>query len=180
MTEIRRIQKADATMLQAFIDELPEGDRTFFKERIDETTVERWCADEHARRWVLCDQGTAKALLAIVPGNGWSAHVGELRLVVGSAHRRQGIGQRLARHGLTESVGMGLDKIVVEVVADRQGDIEMFTRIGFHPEALLEDQIRDWSGQVRDLVVLAHHVQEVDGSLRALGMEEAMGMEGSR
>lgn len=176
MSEVRRITIDDAPMLERFMHALPEGDRTFFKERFDEGTVRRWCEDDQARRWVLCDEGVAKALLTIVPGIGWSSHVGELRLVVGAEHRRQGIGQRLARYGLMESLQLGLLKIIVEVVADRQGDIEMFTRIGFHGEALLEDQIRDRSGKLRDLVVLAHQVEDVSGGMRALGVEQAVGM----
>jgi ribosomal protein S18 acetylase RimI-like enzyme len=179
MSEVRRITTADEPLLAAFLESLPDGDRTFFKERVDEHTVKRWCNDDHVHRWVLCEDGVAKAMLAIVPGVAWSAHVGELRLVVGPEHRRHGIGQRLARYGLTEGVRMGLLKIVVEVVSDRQGDIQLFTRIGFHAEALLEGHIRDWSGEVRDLVLLAHQVEDVRRSMAALGMEQAIGADGS-
>jgi ribosomal protein S18 acetylase RimI-like enzyme len=96
-------------------------------------------------------------------------------MVVGSDYRRRGIGRRLARHGLTEAVRLGQLKIVVEVVADKEGDIEMFTSIGFRPEALLQNQIRDHSGELRDLVLLSHDVEDVSASMDMLGLDEAVG-----
>ena len=36
----------------------------------------------------------------------------------------------------------------------------MFRALGFEPEALLADHVRDRSGEVRDLMVLANAVEE--------------------
>jgi ribosomal protein S18 acetylase RimI-like enzyme len=162
-------------MVVGFLDHLPEGDRTFFKEEASPEAVEQWARDERNHRWILVDGDKPQAMLAVIPGVGWSSHVGELRLVVGSDYRRQGLGRRLARHGLTEAVRLGLLKIVVEVVADKEGDIEMFTSIGFRPEALLQNQIRDQGGELRDLVLLSHDVEDVAASMDALGVDEAVG-----
>jgi ribosomal protein S18 acetylase RimI-like enzyme len=167
----------DVDAAMAFLAAMPEGDRTFFKEGDDRETVERWAHDGHASRWVLRgDGGEIAAYLAVIPGVGWSSHVGELRLVVGAAHRRRGLGRALARRGLLEAVRAGLDKIVVEVVADKAGDIEMFSSLGFQAEALLNNQIRDRTGQTRDLVILAHDVAAVRDSLEILGIDEATGV----
>ena len=175
MTEIRRMGAGDISALTNFIHALPDGDRTFFKEQVSDDTVARWCDEQNgSRRWVLDDDGAIKGILAIIPGSDWSAHVGELRLVVGAHYRRQGVGRALARHGLTEGLRMGLSKIVVEVVADRDGDIAMFTKIGFRPEALLEGHIRDAAGTLRDLVVLAHQADDAAAVLGAFGVEEAV------
>jgi ribosomal protein S18 acetylase RimI-like enzyme len=160
MTELRLITEADAAIVYEFLNSLPEGDRTFFKEDTSAETV---------------DNDTPQAMVAVMPGVGWSSHVAELRMVVGSDYRRRGIGRRLARHGLTEAVRLGQLKIVVEVVADKEGDIEMFTSIGFRPEALLQNQIRDHSGELRDLVLLSHDVEDVSASMDMLGLDEAVG-----
>lgn len=176
MTEIRRMRADDIPALTEFVHALPEGDRTFFKEQVSDDTVVRWSAEQdESRRWVLEDGGDVKGILAIIPGTAWSAHVGELRLVVGAPFRRQGVGRALARHGLTEALRMGLGKIVVEVVAEREGDIAMFTKIGFRPEALLEGHIRDRDGGLRDLVVLAHQADDQSAVLGAFGVDEALG-----
>jgi ribosomal protein S18 acetylase RimI-like enzyme len=181
MSALQRITLGDAERLTRFLDDLPDGDRTFFKEDMTLETVERWCADERNPRWYAVDSdGRMQALLSIVPGVAWTSHVGELRLVVGSDFRRQGLGRRLARHGLTEAVRLGLRKIVVEVVADKEGDIEMFTSIGFRAEALLANHICDREGQLRDLVLLSHEVDDVSSSMDLLGLDEAVGMGSSR
>ncbi len=176
MSELRRIGPDDAATVTAFLEAMPEGDRTFFKEEIDVGTVERWCREERHPRWLLMDEDRPAGMLSIIPGAAWSSHVGELRIVVSPDFRRRGIGRRLARTGLTEAVRLGLQKIVVEVVADKEGDIEMFTSIGFRPEALLADQIKDRSGQLHDLVVLSHDVSEGAASMDILGLDRAVGM----
>jgi ribosomal protein S18 acetylase RimI-like enzyme len=175
MTELRLITEADAAIVYEFLNSLPEGDRTFFKEDTSAETVDKWTHDGRNRRWILVDDDTPQAMVAVMPGVGWSSHVAELRMVVGSDYRRRGIGRRLARHGLTEAVRLGQLKIVVEVVADKEGDIEMFTSIGFRPEALLQNQIRDHSGELRDLVLLSHDVEDVSASMDMLGLDEAVG-----
>ena len=174
MSEPRQMTAEDAAMVAAFLERLPEGDRTFFKEPVDVETVQRWLDDARNRRWVVCDDEVMQAMLALIPGVGWSDHVGELRLVVGAEHRGKGLGRRLARYGLTDALRLGLTKIIVEVVADKAGDIEMFTSIGFHPEALLTDQIKDTDGTCHDLVILAHAVADVASGIDVLGLDDAV------
>jgi ribosomal protein S18 acetylase RimI-like enzyme len=177
---LRPIAAGDAPLLAELLASVPEGDRTFFKEDPDPETVARWCRDPHASRWLLFgDAPEPQAYLAIVPGIGWGAHVGELRLVVGGRYRRRGIGRALARQGLLAGLELGLLKLTVEVVAEKEGDIEMFRSIGFEPEALLRNQIRDRNGELRDLVVLAHDIEEVRDALERVGVPGELGIEGA-
>jgi ribosomal protein S18 acetylase RimI-like enzyme len=177
LTDLRPLTPRDADAVARFLQVLPEGDLTFLKEDVDTETVARWCRDERAHRWlVIGDDGEPQAMLSIVPGALWSAHVGELRLVVGQAYRRLGLGRRLARYGLAEAVRLGLSKIVVEVVADKEGDISMFTSIGFEAEALLRDHIRDREGNLRDLVLLSHDVGPRSAAMDVLGLASEVGL----
>jgi ribosomal protein S18 acetylase RimI-like enzyme len=174
---LRRITEGDAELVAEFMRSIPEGDRTFFKEDADLETARRWGREDRTLRWLLVGPaGEPQAFLAIIPGVGWSAHVGELRLIVGAEHRRRGLGRALARRGLIEGVRIGLRKLTVEVVADKRGDLEMFTTIGFEAEALLKNQIMDRSGELRDLVVLAHDVDEVREDMELIGLDEAVGL----
>ena len=175
LNDLRHLTAADADLATRFLQDLPEGDLTFIKEDVDAETVARWAADERVSRWVVLGEGEVQAMLSIVPGALWSSHVGELRLVVGERFRRRGLGRRLARYGLAEAVRLGLRKIIVEVVADKEGDIEMFTSIGFSPEALLKDHICDRKGELRDLVILSHDVGEVSSSMDVLGLDDEFG-----
>ena len=114
-------------------------------------------------------------LVSVRPLLGWSAHVGELRLVVAPAQRGRGRGRTLAQHALREALAAGLEKIVVEVVAEQEGAVRMFTDLGFRPEALLKDHIRDRSGELRDLLVLAHDAAEEWSAMASVGLEGELG-----
>jgi hypothetical protein len=61
------------------------------------------------------------------------------------------------------------------VIADQTAPINMFQGIGFEPEALLKDHVRDRDGELRDLVVLSHAVASTWSSMATIGMEEAVG-----
>jgi ribosomal protein S18 acetylase RimI-like enzyme len=175
--DVVRLDAGRLPALREFLHGLPEQDLTFIKEDVrDDTVLDGWCRQgSSARRWVAVDQAGVVALVMIVPLHGWSSHVGELRLVVDPAARRQGLGAALARHALREAADMGLAKVVVEVVAAQTGAVQMFTDLGFRGEALLTCHIRDRGGELRDLLVLAHDVSEEWSTLASLGVEDELG-----
>jgi ribosomal protein S18 acetylase RimI-like enzyme len=163
-------ERCDA--LLRFFSGLPEGDLTFIKEDVtDPETVRSWTTA--GGRWVAVDDdGEVTGYVAVRPLPGWSDHVGEVRLVVSPASRGSGLGRELARRALVEAVGAGLTKLVVEVVAEQGAALALFTELGFTGEALLVDQIRDRSGQLRDLLVLAHHVQKTWEEMDTVGIAD--------
>ena len=172
MTAVRRLSEGDESPLAAFLAALPPGDRTFIKEEVTDPAVPRaWIEDRETYRAVAVAEEAILGLVAISPGIGWSSHVGELRLVVHPAHRRRGLGSELARQAVLEAVRMGLLKLVVEVVAEQEAAVAMFTGLGFEAEALLRDQIRDRTGELRDVLVLAHRVDDNWSGLATLGLD---------
>jgi ribosomal protein S18 acetylase RimI-like enzyme len=167
--------------LVRFFRELPAGDRTFIKEEVtDPATVRAWAAEPAGRhRWVAVpdtaeDDGAVRGYVAVLPLAGWSDHVGEVRLVVAPSARGTGLGRDLARHALVQAVEAGLRKLVVEVVPDQGPALALFTALGFTGEALLRDQIRDRDGELRDLMVLAHHVGDTWSGMTAVGVADAL------
>jgi ribosomal protein S18 acetylase RimI-like enzyme len=163
--------------LLRFFSGLPEGDLTFIEEEVtDPETVRSWTTGGGAQgRWVsVDDDGEVAGYVAVRPLPGWSDHVGRVRLAVSPARRGSGLGRELARRALVEAVGSGLTKLVVEVVAEQGAALALFTDLGFSGEALLTDHIRDRGGQVRDLMVLAHHVGQTWSGMDTVGIADEL------
>jgi L-amino acid N-acyltransferase YncA len=169
-------ERCDA--LLKFFAALPEGDLTFIREEVtDPDTVRSWASDSGpGGRWVAVGDGSDEVTgyVAVRPLPGWSDHVGEVRLVVDPSRRGAGLGRDLARRAVSEALRSGLTKLVVEVVAEQGAALALFTELGFTGEALLTDHIRDRSGQLRDLMVLAHHVRETWAGMDAVGVEDEL------
>jgi len=162
--------------LHDFFARVPESDHNSFAEDVFEPgVVDGWLADLRGRRSVAVDEdGAVVGYVAMLPLVGWSSHVGSLRVVVDPQCRGQGIGRELARHGLLTSLELGLTKTVVEVVVDAVAAIGMFEAVGFEPEALLRDHVRDRRGDLRDLVVLAHVVDGTWSGMVTAGFEDEL------
>jgi ribosomal protein S18 acetylase RimI-like enzyme len=171
--EVRALGAGDGDVLRDFFARIPEGDRTFFREDVLEPgVVEHWLSDPEQRRLVAIVDGEIAGHVAVIRGVGWSAHVGELRLVVDPSHRRRGVGRLLAQRAVVEAIEMGATKLVVEVVAEQESTVAMFTQLGFEPEGLLKDHVRSRGGEVHDLLVLSHFVGPLWASMRTAGVED--------
>ncbi len=172
--EIKQLEPADREALERFLARVPEGDRTFFKEDVEAPEVIDAWAQPGPARAVAVQVGEVVGYVAVVPLHGWSSHVGEVRVIVDPEQRGQGIGRALARRAVTEAVELDLRRLVVEVVADQEATIAMFRSLGFDPEALLTDHVCDRSGALRDLMILAHSVEEQWSSMVAAGIADEL------
>ena len=168
--EIRQLEPRDREGLEQFVARVPEGDRTFFKENVDDPEVRETWLRLGAARAIAIDGERVLGYMAVVPLQGWSSHVGEVRVIVDPDARGRGIGRALAQHAVLEALRLGLKKMVVEVVADQESTIAMFRSLGFDPEALLADHVRDQAGDLRDLMILSHSVEESWASMNASGI----------
>jgi L-amino acid N-acyltransferase YncA len=173
--DVRAPDATDLEGLLAFFERIPAAERTFFKEPVlDRSTVEDWLAGGPGRRGLACEDGAVAGYVAVVPLAGWSDHVGEVRLVVDPAQRGKGVGRTLARWALLQALELGLKKLYVEVVADQDGAVAMFSSLGFQAEGLLRDHVRDRDGQLRDLVLLAHPVDDQWSAMATAGIDDAV------
>lgn len=174
MTDIRAFEPSSRPAVERFLGRVPEGDRTFFKEDVtDPEILEAWTRPENTRLLAVED-GEVVGYAAVIPLQGWSRHVGEVRVVVDPSRRHRGIGGALARQALRRALDLGLTKVVVEVVAEEDGTVALFRSLGFQPEALLRDHVRDRNGDVRDLMILAHSVGEAYAGLVGAGIIDGL------
>jgi ribosomal protein S18 acetylase RimI-like enzyme len=173
--DVRRIEPADRAALERFLATIPDADRTFLKEDVgDPGVIAAWVRPGDARSIVVGEDGDVAGYVAVVPLHGWSSHVGEVRLVVAPDRRGQGVGRLLARHAVLDALALDLAKLVVEVIADQEALVAMFRELGFEPEALLTDQVRVRSGELRDLLVLVHSVDQQWASMSMAGIVESL------
>jgi ribosomal protein S18 acetylase RimI-like enzyme len=172
--EFRPIAAADEPALQRFFARIPDADRTFLKEDVDDPSIVAAWSRPGAARTIAVDADEIVGSVAVVPLHGWSSHVGEIRLVVDPAARGRGIGRELARHAVHDAVELGLAKLVVEVIADQMELIAMFVALGFDAEALLSNHVRDRTGRIRDLLVLSNDVESQFAAMATAGITEEL------
>lgn len=173
---IRDLHEADGTAMLDFFTALPPGETTFMKdEQVVSPRVADWALQKGVIRLVAEGQdGAIEGYATIHPGVGMSAHVGEIRLIVAKSARCCGVGLTLARHVMVAGFSQAaLSKLSVEVVAEQQGTIRMFSKLGFTPEALLRDHLRDADGEMHDLVILCHLAEDVRADFETLGIAGA-------
>jgi RimJ/RimL family protein N-acetyltransferase len=88
----------------------------------------------------------------------WTAHVAELRVLLSKEMRGQGLGRLLTGDAFAIAVSEGIEKMMAQMTLDQRGAIAVFEGIGFRPEALLRDHVKDRDGEMHDLLVLSHEV----------------------
>jgi len=163
--------------LSRFLAGLPDQDRTFAGDDVADPMILGTLATRPGRRWVAVADGDSQEITGFVSVHqhaGWSEHVASLRLVVHPDYRHGGVGTDLARRALAGSLSEGIRKIQIEIAADHESAIAMFAELGFSGEALLRDQIQGADGRYRDLVVLAHVVDDTWAAMDAVGLNEEL------
>jgi ribosomal protein S18 acetylase RimI-like enzyme len=172
--EIRALETTDRDAVERFVDRVPEGDRTFFKEDVEAPGVLDAWTEPGTARAVAVEDGEVVGYVAVVPLHGWSSHVGEVRVIVDPGWRGRGIGRALAGRAVIDAIELDLRKMVVEVVADQEPTIAMFRSLGFDPEALLVNHVCDQSGALRDLMILAHSAEAEWSSMVLAGIADEL------
>ena len=76
------------------------------------------------------------------------------------------------QQALRGAFGASLIKVVIELATDEDRVLGMFAELGFTGEALLRDHIRDRDGELRDLIVLAHHARDGMETLSVIGLAD--------
>jgi RimJ/RimL family protein N-acetyltransferase len=177
--EFRLMTPADEAAVLEFARQLPSHDLLFLPRNISEPKV--------LAAWIKeIERGAIVSLLAVAAGRvvgcgtlvrdplSWSPHVGEIRMVVATSVRGQGVGRALSQETFALALGAGLEKLVVQMTVDQIGAIGIFESLGFKAEALLRDHVRDPNGNKHDIVVLGHNVAQVAAQMEAYGLPGAV------
>ena len=157
---IRRFADGDRDAMLTFAGALPEHDLLFLGRDLRHPSV--------IAAWLVAiDEGWVDSLLAEEDGAvvgsaalvrdplGWSAHVGEIRLLVSSGRRGNGLGRDLLEGLFAIAHHHRLAKLTATMTPDQAGSVALFESLGFRTEALLRRQVRDQAGACHDLAILS-------------------------
>ena len=174
---IRRAGAGDRDRLLAFSEALPEHDLLFLGRDLKHPrVVDAWVAAiAEGSIDSLVDEGLDGAVCGtaalIRDPLGWSAHVGEVRLLVVPEARGGGVGRRLLEELCRiASEEHGLAKLTARMTPDQRGAIELFESVGFRGEAMLRDQVADRQGQRHDIAVLSLDLERDTSRREAFGL----------
>jgi RimJ/RimL family protein N-acetyltransferase len=167
----------DRDAVVKMISALPPHDLLFLTRDLTKPgVVEDWLADEHATRILAFSGDSAVGYAAIhlstIP---WSSHVADLRVTVSTEMRGKGLGRNLTQQAFAWSLASGVEKVTAQMTLDQKGAISVFEGLGFRPEALLRDHVKDHEGEKHDLLILSHEVARFQAQHYAYGVTDALG-----
>lgn len=177
---LRLMTGADKAGILAFARGLPEHDLLFLRRDItQEDAVDDWVREMNSGEimTILAIHGSDVVGYATVHRSllRWTAHVAELRVMVGESMRGAGLGRILTQEAFANALIEGIEKMVAQMTLDQKGAIATFEGLGFRPEALLRDQVKDRQGNTHDLLVLSHEVARFEAQRAAYGVGQAFG-----
>lgn len=153
----------DGPRLLDFAQQLPYHDLLFLRRDITkQSVIDRWIRDieEGTMHTILAEDKTHLLGYSSLYRNDfdWSQHVAELRVMVAPRARKIGLGRVLTREAFNVALALGIQKIVARMTLDQTGARTVFEELGFRPEALLRDEVKDRSGKTHDILLMANNV----------------------
>jgi len=160
---LRLMTKGDGAALLSFARNLPEHDLLFLRRDITKQAgVDAWVRD--------LDRGRITTILAEAEGEivgyatvhrsdlDWSRHVAELRVMVTGKGKGRGLGRLLIKNAFGVGLALGAEKLHARMTLDQLAARTLFEELGFKPEGLLRDEVKDRSGKKHDVLLLSHDI----------------------
>lgn len=172
---LRPMTVDDGERLRNFALELPPHDLLFMRRDITKPEgLARWtdAVSRGAMYTILCadDHGIAGYSSLHLTELDWSKHVADLRVATADRARGAGLGRLLTREAFNMALALGIEKVVARMTPDQQGARALFQELGFQPEALLKDEVKDREGEYHDLLIMACNVDTFLAQRRAFGV----------
>lgn len=157
---LRLMTRGDGDAILRFARTIAPHDLLFLSRDIRNTKVVAAWEDQ-------IEQGLITSIIALRAGEicgctalvrddlSWSPHVAEIRVVTAADFRGTGLGRILAQQTLLLAEEAGVSKVFVRATVDQVAALAVFQNLGFQPEALLREHVRDADGATHDIVVLS-------------------------
>jgi L-amino acid N-acyltransferase YncA len=160
---LRLMTLEDGDALLRFANALPVHDLLFLRRDITrQDGIDAWLADIRRGRItsVLALDGDEVLGYATVHRTelDWSRHVAEVRMLVSEKGRGRNLGRLLVKTAFAVAIEQGVEKLFARMTLDQMGARTLFEELGFRPEALLKDEVKDRNGKKHDLLILSHDI----------------------
>ena len=160
---VRMMTSTDGPRLLDFARQLPAHDLLFLRRDItQQPAIDRWIRniEEGTMHTVLAEDKTGVLGYSSLYRNDfdWSRHVAELRVLIAPRARRLGLGRLLTHEAFNIALALDIQKIVARMTLDQTGARTVFEELGFRPEAVLRDEVKDREGKTHDILVMANDV----------------------
>jgi GNAT superfamily N-acetyltransferase len=156
---VRPLTVGDEAGFMKFLQQVPEFERLFIKQRLDNPAlVKEWCDD--------VDYDARLPLLAFADGQviglatleqrhgGWKRHIGMTHLLTDPAYRGVGLAGILIREIIEVAGHCGLSHLQAEFNAERQLAIRSFAESGFVELMRLPDYVKDMQAKSHTYVLM--------------------------
>lgn len=156
---VRPLEPSDEAGFIAFLQQVPEFERLFIKQRLDNPAlVKEWCAD--------VDYDARLPLLALTDGEviglatleqrhgGWKRHIGMTHLLTHPEFRGMGLASLLIREIIEVARHSGLSHLQAEFNAERELAIRAFSESGFHELLRLSGYVMDMQAKTHTYVLM--------------------------
>ncbi|MBN2123991.1 MAG: GNAT family N-acetyltransferase [Deltaproteobacteria bacterium] len=157
---LRPIQPEDAAPLFEMFARLPEEDKWYLDGDFeDPMRMEKWVLDRDPRKQVSIVaslEGKVVSLACLSRKHfGSKSHIGEIRISVDPSFRARHLGTWMLMDLMNLAISMELEILVMHLVEDRDALVIGGARkLGFSPEAVLRNYIRDRQGNPHNFVIL--------------------------
>lgn len=178
---LRLMAADDGDAMLAFARSLPQHDLLFLRRDItDPAQITLWLDEIKRGTFItLLLVGSEDEIIGYATVDrrdlDWSRHVAELRVLISPELRNESVGRLLTEESFRIALGLGVEKIFVQMTVDQRDAMGVFRNLGFQPEALLRDHVKDRQGKKHDLVMLSHDVAAFGAKMNAFGVTEALG-----
>ncbi|GGC16962.1 N-acetyltransferase [Novosphingobium marinum] len=175
--EFRSMRRGDEDAIRRFAETVPSHDLLFLQRDIRSAKVVDAWLEQIERGYIrstiaIGDDGIIGCNALVRDDLSWSPHVADIRIISAPGARGEGLGRALAQDCLLGAAEMDLAKLTVRMTPDQDAALKLFEDMGFVPEALLREHVKDADGQSRDILILALDLGKQAAQQRLYGLAE--------
>jgi L-amino acid N-acyltransferase YncA len=160
---LRPLTAADAEPLVAFFQRIPEQDRWYLRHDVrDAAMVRQWAREVNYARVIPIVAVKNERILGDATLHrhpyGSSRHIGEVRIVIDPSVRGQRLGTWMVLDVIQLATGLGLEKLVAEIVSGETAALKAFRHLDFVREAVISELHKDHTGNFCDLIIMVKNL----------------------